>query len=300
MKITEYRAQAQQNAAKTAEELRPGDFIYAFTGLGKSCNFTDFVNGLKYTTGGATLCKVADIVDVPENYELLADWMNRPAPAHRGGSQSDDVADDKHLEEYTREDYETFFQLVTVYRKPSGQWLAVDCQGYDYWRYVYVPQDWRHMYAKEYAEAVAYLKQRDAEREAEKQARLKTHANALAVRMDELRAAYPELKENAGNARSVGANVRKFFKKHFPELAVKISVRPDYWGMAWEVSARAPQNTPQEIRDRVAEVCKVWRDTMPSGEIWENERGRGEANICPMTELFGRIKYGVTPCYITQ
>ncbi len=135
------------------------------------------------------------------------------------------------------------------------------------------------------------------DREREEQARLKAHADALAARMDELRAAYPELKENTDNARSVGANVRKFFKKHFPELAVKISVRPDYWREAWEVSAEAPKDTPQEIRDRVAEVCEVWRDTMPSGEIWENERGSGEANICPMTELFGRVKYGVTPCY---
>lgn len=297
MKITEYRAQARKNENKNAAELRPGDFIYAATGLGKDYNFTDFVDGLKYATGGAALCKVVGVVDVPENYDLLADWTNRPAPAHRGGSQSDDVPDDKPCGEYTREDYDTVFQLVTVYRKPSGQWLAVDCQGYDYWRYVYMPQDWRHMYATEYAEAVAYLKQRDAEREAEEQARLKAHAEALSAHMNALRAAYPELKEGADNARSVGANVRKFFKKHFPELAVKISVRPDYWREAWEVSAEAPEDTPQEVRDHVAGVCKVWRDTMPSGELWENERGSGETNICPMTELFGRVKYGVTPCY---
>lgn len=115
MKITECRAQAQQNAAKTAAELRPGDFIYTAAGLGKDNDFVDFVDGLKYATGGATLCKVMDVVDVPENYDLLADWLDRPAPAHRGGIQSDDVPDDKHPGQFTREDWDTFFQLVTGY-----------------------------------------------------------------------------------------------------------------------------------------------------------------------------------------
>jgi len=299
MKITEYRAKAQKNSGKPAAELRPDGFIYCAVGLGKDCNFIDFVDGLNYTECRATLCKVVDVVDVPENYDLLSDWMGRPAPAHRGGSQSDDVPDDKPQGTYTREDYDTFFQLVTVYRKPSGQWLAVDCQGYDYWRYVYMPQEWRQIYATEYADALAEIKRRKDEREAEHAAELKAHAAALAARMDELRAQYPELKEGADNARSVGANVRKFFKKHFPGLAVKISVRPDYWGRAWEVSAKAPKNTPQEVRDRVADICEVWRDTMHNGEWiekeWDAYSGGGfyEPLECPMCNLFGNVKHGV-------
>ncbi len=63
MKITEYRAQARKNENKNAAELRPGDFIYAAAGLGKDCNFADFVDGLKYATGGATLCKVVGVRD---------------------------------------------------------------------------------------------------------------------------------------------------------------------------------------------------------------------------------------------
>lgn len=299
MNVTIYRAQAQANISKPASQLRPGDFIYCLSALGKALDFTDWIGGAQIMDGGPgrILCKIVEVIDTPAGADLLTGWMGRPTPAHRGGSESADVPEGKKPWEYTRDEIATFYNLVTVYRNGRGQWLAVDCQGYDYWRYVYLPTGFRTIFAAEHAEALAELRRREEARAHAHAAELRAHADALAARYAELRALYPELKEGADTARAVGANVRKFFKKHFPSLTVKVSVRANYWGNAWDVSVDAPRDTPPAIRDNVSQACQVWADYMPSGEWREGDHGHFEPGVTPMARLFGNVEYGIRPSY---
>ena len=290
----EYSVQAYANTEKPASELRKGDFIYTTAGGGKDCNFMDLIEGHeRYNCGRiGRLCQIVAIVDVAEDFELLNNWMSQEAPEHRGGSQSDDVPDDK--KNLTSEDYATFYDLVTVYRKPSGKWLAVDCQGYDYWRYVHLPMNYTAIFADEYAIAVATLDAKEAARKAAKEAELKAHAEEYAARVNELRAKYSALKENPADGRQVGANVRKFLKMHFPGIKFKVSARAGYWRDGYDVEVEAPKDTPEEVRAQISEVCAVWRETLKTGEMWDDHDGYGEyeASACPM-DMYGRINYRI-------
>lgn len=298
MKYNEYTNEAKRNANKPASQITVGDFIFTTTAGGKDNNFTDFVDAHERWGMGTTsrLVKVVDVIDVAEDFDLLAGWMGKPAPAHRGGSQSDDVDDDKMAWQLTPAEIETFFDLATIYRKPNGQWLAVDCQGYDYWRYVHLPQNYREIFAQEYAGAVSYLNKREADREAKKAAIKQAHADALAARKSEFRSTYSDLTENPTNGRQIGANVRKFFRHHFPGLTVKVSARADYWGSSYDVTVDAPKDTPEEARAEIADVCRVWRDTMPTGETDTDAYGERETSQCPMN-MFGSINYGIKVYY---
>ena len=149
-KVENYKATARNNAEKTknAAQIAAGDFLYLVTGYGKENGLRDYIRTPE-RGNSPTLVKVVAVVDVPESFDLLRGWMAQPAPEHRGGSQLDDITEDHTPYNYTPEEISTFFQLVTVYRNSKGQFIAVDCQGYDYWRYVYLSAYWREMFAEE-------------------------------------------------------------------------------------------------------------------------------------------------------
>ena len=92
-KVDEYSKQADANSRKSAHDFQVGDFINTATACGKDVNFYDFIDAREFWHMGsiARLCKIVDIVDVPEDDDFLTNWMVKPAPSHSGGSQSDDV-----------------------------------------------------------------------------------------------------------------------------------------------------------------------------------------------------------------
>lgn len=297
-KYESYCSQAEANKAKTASQIKVGDFILTATGMGKDNDFTDLIDAIINweCAKQPRLCRVVDTVEIPEDFDFLSDWLALPAPPHRGGSQSDDVADDKPSHKWTNEDIATFFDLVTLFRKPSGKWLAVDCQGYDYWRYVHIPTNYAQIFGQEYAEAVATLERRNAEAEAAKCAKLAAHAQEYKKRVEEVKTRYPYLTQHPANSRQVGNNIRKWFKFRFPQLAVKVSATLNYWRTAYRVDIEAPKDTPQELRDQMAEACKEWRESYPLGEIDSSEYREFEAHGCPMG-IFGNIEYGINVDY---
>lgn len=54
---------------------------------------------------------------------------------HRGGSASDDVAEDRDVYNLSEFERESFYTLFTLIRTPSGRAITVDAQGYNYMRY---------------------------------------------------------------------------------------------------------------------------------------------------------------------
>lgn len=287
IKIDAYKANARNNAAKTrnAAEIAVGDFLYLVTGYGKENGLRDYIRTPE-RGNGSTLVKVVDIVDVSDSFDLLRGWMEQPAPKHRGGSQSDDVPEDHTPYNYTPEEISTFFQLVTVYRNRKGQFIAVDCQGYGYWRYVYLSGYWREMFAAE-AEEIAkeYAEELRAIIEAERKEREK-QAEEYAAKLAALRVRYHNLKENPKGAAGITANVKKWFAAEFPGYAVQVCTRSDYWGKEYHVTVRMSRNIPEDKQAEILVRVYMWNESMPTGERDEGSPVYGY----PM-RIFGNIGY---------
>lgn len=286
-KIDAHKSNARDNARKTrnAEEIAVGDFLYLVTGYGKENGLIDYIRTPE-RVNGLTLVKVVCVVDVPEGFDLLRGWMEQPAPEHRGGSQSDDVPEDYTHYDYTPEEISTFFQLVTVYRNGKGQFIAVDCQGYNYWRYVYLSPCWREMFADEYMKiAEEYAEEQRAIIEAGRKEQ-EQQADAYAAKLAALRVRYPNMKENPKGASGITANIKKWFAAEFPGYAVQVSTRPDYWGTEYHVTARMSRNIPEDKQAEIYSRVNMWDESMPTGE---REEGRTVYGY-PMG-IFGNIGY---------
>lgn len=286
-KVDSYKALARNNAEKTkdAAQIAAGDFLYLVTGYGKETGLRDYIRTPERGSG-VTLVKVVAVVDVPKSFDLLRGWLAQPAPEHRGGSQSDDIAEDHTPYHYTPDEIDTFFQLVTVYRNSKGQFIAVDCQGYDYWRYVYLSAYWREMFAVE-AEEIAkeYAEEQRTMAEAERKER-EQQAEQYAAKLAALRVNYPKMKEGPKGAAGITANVKKWFAAEFPSYAVQVSTRPDYWGTQYNVNVRMSRNIPEEEQARIYDRVKMWSESMPTGD---RDEGR-TAYAYPM-HIFGNIAY---------
>lgn len=286
-KIDAYKANARNNTEKTrnAAAIAVGDFLYLVTGYGKENGLCDYIRTPE-RGNGAKLVKVVDVVDVPEDFDLLRGWLAQPAPEHRGGSQSDDIAEDHTPYHYTPDEIDTFFQLVTVYRNSKGQFIAVDCQGYDYWRYVYLSAYWREMFAEE-AKTIAaeYVAEQLAIMEAERKER-ERQAEEYAAKLAALRVRYPNMKENPKGAAGITANVKKWFAAEFPGYAVQVSTRPDYWGDEYHVTAQLSRNIPEEEQERIYNRVRMWDESAPTGG---KDEGR-TAYAYPM-HIFGNIAF---------
>ncbi len=286
-KVENYKATARNNAEKTkdAAQIAAGDFLYLVTGYGKENGLSDYIRTPE-RGNSLTLVKVVAVVDVPESFDLLRGWMAQPAPEHRGGSQSDDIAEDHTPYNYTPEEISTFFQLVTVYRNGKGQFIAVDCQGYDYWRYVYLSAYWREMFAEE-AEAIAkeYAEEQRAMSEAERKEQ-EQQAEQYAAKLAALRVHYHKMKENPKGAAGITANVKKWFAAEFPGYAVQVCTRPDYWDTEYNVTVRMSRNIPEDEQARIYNRVNMWSESMPNGD-----RDEGCTVYAYPMHIFGNIAY---------
>lgn len=85
-----------------------------------------------------------------------------------GGSASDDF----EKVDYTNPDQaRTVYTVACAVVDPSGRWFLIDSEGYDYARYILLPETWR----TQFADAVRAIEKRDAER-MEKEERAKVAA----------------------------------------------------------------------------------------------------------------------------
>lgn len=291
-KVDEYNKQANANCNKSAHEFQVDDFIFTTTACGKDVNFADFIDAReKWNMGSvARLCKIVDIIDVPEDEDFLTDWMSKPAPSHSGGSQSDDVDESKAMYSLTKDDYETFFDLITVFRKPSGKWIGVDCQGYDYWRYVHMPVNYGVLFSEEREAVLVDMARIKAEKNAERMQELASHLKALEDRENELKIKYQGLRLHPTNGSQMSSNVRKFLAIEFPGEKFKVSARKSYWGDEYDVEVTLFGCSTEKVNE-IANRCRIWSDTMPVGREYDDGDGTGkyEPRRCPMA-IFGNVR----------
>lgn len=89
---------------------------------------------------------------------------------HRGGSASDDVAEDRDVYNLSEFERESFYTLFTLIRTLSGRAITVDAQGYNYMRYTGLLSHYKTSMATDCTKATQLLLIEEQEANAEKQA----------------------------------------------------------------------------------------------------------------------------------
>lgn len=248
----EYAVIADENRSKNISEITVGDFVWGCTGNGKENSICQLIRS---ASGRPVLLKVVEVRDVatlPVN-----GFMRQKPPRNRGGSQSEDVPDGVPVWKLTQEQIGTFYQCVTMYRY-GDKALYVDCQGYVYWRYVYMPTDYAHMFAEACKIARALEEARDAEYEAD----IQLKRAIITAREAELRATwYGVLREGPADGRSMAANIRAYLRAF--DVEAKVVARQCYYQSGYDVTitlADAAQS------DNVDYLMTKWVEMLPTGE----------------------------------
>ena len=274
-KYDEYARIADVNEHKDINDIVVGDFVWGCTGNGKENSICQLIRS---ASGRQVLLKVVEVRDVGEL--LMNGFMRQKPPRNRGGSQSEDVPDGVPMWELTQEQIGTFYQCVTMYRC-GDKALYVDCQGYDYWRYVYMPTDYAHMFAEAYKIARALEEARDAEYEAEIQLKRAT----ITAREAELRATwYGVLREDPADGRSMAANVRDYLAAF--KVKAKVTAQRHSYLYGYDVTITLANAAD---KDNAEELIRKWQEEFPTGETASDGYGYGAEIYSMPYAIFGKI-----------
>lgn len=164
-----------------------GQFVWAVSSCfkgesGYAGELRDLVEYVKPEDLKPCLCCIEKVIRVdvlpmqPEDCDrLISDYELK------GGSRSEDVADDFNEYNPTKDELATFYTVAAAVVDKAGRWYLADAEGYDYVRYYYSPLHYADVFAQELAE----LRRVKADREAEEARR---EAQEAADRLADYRA----------------------------------------------------------------------------------------------------------------
>ena len=228
---SKHSAEATARLFAPAQYLKIGDFVWMKFAYGKENDLADFVKWAQHSGTSTRLCKVIEIVDAPNDFDLTRNWMGNDF-AHlitsKGGCESDD-APQKQWWEYTPEERKTFYNVVAILRTPGGKYIAVDKEGYDYCRMVGLPANYGEIFAAEVDQAeVEIAEEITAKNKAERKEREERIA-AIKAKKAELLAKYADFQKadlcNANYGQVVESNLKKWLKINFPAVKCEVEMR---------------------------------------------------------------------------
>ena len=135
-----YKEQAEKNKPKSAAQITVGDFIYCYFKGSKHDDLMDMLRTHLQVNETANeyfqLGKVVDVIDISENeFNSLKYSDNTNLLKDKGGSYSEDIAEDREDCCLSQFEKDTFYNHFTLIRTSSGRAIVADAQGYDYMRY---------------------------------------------------------------------------------------------------------------------------------------------------------------------
>ncbi len=276
-----YREQAEKNKPKSAAQIAVGDFIYCCFKGSKHQDLMDMLqthlqadeNRGEYIQLG----KVVDVIDISESeFDSLEYSESTNLLKDKGGSYSDDIAENRENDSYSSFEKETFYDHFTLIRTPSGRAIVADAQGYDYMRYTGLLSHYRESMksdcdkvsellriAKEKAEKERIKKEEEETRlKKEEQARIEREYSFLTVLTDKY------------DQKTAANNLRSLLKVKFP--ATKFSVKKyhyDSYTVSWV-------DGPTD--EQVSEITHLFKD--------EGRDGMTDSSY-PIVTLFNQ-RYG--------
>lgn len=280
-----YREQAEKNKPKSAAQIAIGDFIYCYFKGSKHQDLMDMLqthlqadeNRGEYIQLG----KVVDVIDISENeFDSLEYSENTNLLKDKGGSYSDDIAENRENDSYSLFEKETFYDHFTLIRTPSGRAIVADAQGYDYMRYTGLLSHYRESMksdcdkvnellriAKEKAEKERVKKEEEETRlKKEEQARIEREYSFLTVLTDKY------------DQKTAAKNLRTLLKVKFP--VTKFSVKKDHhdsYTVSWV-------DGPTELQ--VNEITRLFKD-----EGWDGMTDSSYPIVTLFNQRYGGIGY---------
>lgn len=194
----------------------------------------------------ARLCYVDEVFSVSEEDFARPELADELVHSYElsGGCHSDDVKQEEINTCYNDpEKLATFYTVGALVVAPSGKYYLIDSEGYDYARYIYVPIEWRELFAQEVERIKAEEEARKAEEErqkaeekAQRLAEYRARCDKWAHLMRDVRPLEADSKitnKQLINARK--ANILAMCRAAFP--GVKFSLKVQHgWGADFELS----------------------------------------------------------------
>ena len=154
-----YRKEAEDNNSKLAPDIAIGEFINSLSKGSKHNNLTDMLNfHLNKDTASDeyfSLGKVVDIIEMSDDeFTALKYSTGQLIVTDRGGSFTDDIADDRDFSNLSDFERGTIYSHLTLIRTPSGRAITVDVQGHDYMRYTGLLPHYHESMAEDCAKAL--------------------------------------------------------------------------------------------------------------------------------------------------
>lgn len=134
-----YKKQAERNKSKSAAQIAVGDFICPYFKGSKHQNLINMLQThlqVDEWSEYAQLGKVVDVINMSEkDFDSLEYLKYTNLLKDKGGSSSDDIAENRKDCSLSPLERETFYNLFTLIRTPSRRAIVVNAEGYNYMRY---------------------------------------------------------------------------------------------------------------------------------------------------------------------
>lgn len=280
-----YREQAEKNKTKSAAQIAAGDFIYCYFKGSKHQDLMDMLQTHLQSEENINeyfqLGKVVDVRDISEHeFNSLIYSENTNLLKDKGGSYSEDIAENRGDCSYSPFERETFYNHFTLIRTPSGRAIVADAQGYDYMRYTGLLSHYRESMKSDCDKVSELLRiaQEKAEKERiekeEEEARLRNEEQARI----ENEYSFLSVVTDRYDQKTAANNLRTLLKVKFP--VVKFSVKKNYYNsytVRWE-------DGPTERQ--VNEITHLFKN-----EEWDGMNESSYSIDTPFNQRYGGIGY---------
>lgn len=280
-----YREIAEQNNSKAAGQINIEDFIYNYQKGSKHNNLTDMLKyHLTYHKEFGERLQLGKIVDIIEMSEEAFDSLEYMESDNRlkdrGGNYSDDLAEDRTDDSYSKFELETFYSHLTLIRTPSGRAITADAQGYDYMRYTGLLSHYRVSMKADCDKVNELLR---IAREKAEEERIKKEEETTRLRNEEIARIEKEysfltVTTDKYDQKTAANNLRTLLKVKFP--ATKFSVKKYHYNsytVSWE-------DGPTE--QQVSEITHLFKD-----EGWDGMTDSSYSINTPFNQRYGGIGY---------
>lgn len=280
-----YREIAEQNNSKAAGQINIEDFIYNYQKGSKHNNLTDMLKyHLTYHKEFGERLQLGKIVDIIEMSEEAFDSLEYMESDNRlkdrGGNYSDDLAEDRTDDSYSKFELETFYSHLTLIRTPSGRAITADAQGYDYMRYTGLLSHYRVSMKADCDKVNELLR---IAREKAEEERIKKEEETTRLRNEEIARIEKEysfltVTTDKYDQKTAANNLRTLLKVKFP--ATKFSVKKYHYNsytVSWEDGPSEPQ---------VSEITRLFKD-----EGWDGMTDSSYSINTPFNQRYGCIGY---------
>ena len=265
---SKHSAEATARLFAPAQSIEIGDFVWMKFAYGKENDLADFVKWAQHSGTSTRLCKVVQIVDVTNDFDLTRNWMGDELAnliTNKGGCESED-APQKQWWEYTSEERKTFFNVVTILRTPNGKYIAVDKEGYEYCRMVALPANYGEIFATEVKQAKAEIAEEIAARNEMERKEREERKAAIEAKKAELMAKYADFQKadyrNANYGQVVESNLKKWLKINFPKIECTVIMR-EWREPSYCLEADVKVNGSEEMAAAMRQTFrKEWRMEM--------------------------------------